>query len=188
MSEQIWRKVEPQNNQAKNFKLPRALTIRRSDFKLSLLAKVICVFIFLGPILVPILWLSGVPLFQNIARFGWQFGASICSYTDKSFTIGGLKMMVCARCFGVACGLLFTGGLYFYTPSLKKRLPQNRLYLAALIGALFVPWLLDSGLERLQLWVTDYWLMVPTGMLGGAALVLSPLLFWPHDDDDTVAG
>lgn len=94
-------------------------------------------------------------------------------------------MMVCARCFGVACGLLFTGGLYFYTPFIKRHLPQRRLYLAVLIATLFVPWLIDSGLERLHLWVTNYWLMVSTGMLGGAALVLSPLVFWPRDDEDS---
>lgn len=162
--------------------LPRALTIRKGDFNLALLGKVICVFIFLGPILVPLLWLSHVPLFEAIASFGWSFGRSICSYTVKSFTIGGLPMMVCARCFGVATGLLLTGLTYFYTPLLKNHLPQRHLYLATLIAALFIPWLIDSGLERLHLWVTDYWLMLPTGMLGGVAIALVPLLFWPKSE------
>ncbi len=168
--------------------LPRALTIRRSDFSLHLLGKVIVVFVFLGPILVPLLWLTNIPFFQGIARFGWSFGASFCTYTAKSFVIGGSPMMVCARCFGAACGILLTGLTYFYTPWLQKYLPKRKLYLAAFLAALFIPWLLDSGLERLHLWLTDYWLMVPTGMLGGAAVTLAPLLFWPRsaavDEDE----
>ncbi len=167
----------------KTSKWPRALTIRREDFNLALLGKVICVFVFLGPILVPLLWLSGVPLFQNIAAFGWDFGRSFCTYTVKSFEIGGLPMMVCSRCFGVASGILATGLLYLYTPLLRTRLPQRRLYLAVLIAALFIPWLLDSGVQRLELWnwQTDYWLMYPTGFLGGIAVTLAPLLFWPRE-------
>src|SRR4028118_755947 len=84
---------------------PRALSIRREDFTLALLGKVIVIFVFLGPIIVPVLWLSGWPIFQNIALFGWDFGRSFCTYTVKSLQIGGLDMMVCSRCFGVACGL-----------------------------------------------------------------------------------
>ncbi|HEX2915669.1 MAG TPA: DUF2085 domain-containing protein [Chloroflexia bacterium] len=162
---------------------PRALSIHREDSNLALLGKVIVVFVFLGPILVPILWLSGLPIFQNIALFGWDFGRGICSYTQKSLQIGGLDMMVCTRCFGVACGLLTTGLLYFYTPLIRRHLPQRRLYLAAFLAALFVPWLIDSGLERLNLWQTDHWLMFPTGFLGGVAVVLAPLVFWPRNDD-----
>ncbi len=162
---------------------PRALTIRREDFNRALLAKVICVFVFLGPILVPLLWLSGVPLFQSIASFGWDFGRGICSYTVKSFQIGGLNMMVCSRCFGVACGLLTTGLLYHYSPWVRPLIPRRKLYLACLIACLFIPWLIDSGIERLELWNwhTDNWLMFPTGFLGGVALVLAPLLFWPDE-------
>jgi uncharacterized membrane protein len=165
---------------------PAALTIHREDFTLALLGKVICIFLFLGPILVPILWLSGVPLFQNIAAFGWDFGRSFCTYTVKSFEIGGLPLMVCSRCFGVASGILVTGLLYFYTPLIQPRLPQRRLYLATLIAALFVPWLIDSGVQVLQLWdwQTDYWLMYPTGFLGGVAVALAPLLFWPREAKD----
>lgn len=168
---------------------PRALTIRREDFNLALLGKVICIFLFLGPILVPILWLSGVPLFQNIAAFGWDFGRSFCSYTVKSFEIGGMPMMVCSRCFGVATGILVTGLLYFYTPLIRPRLPKRRLYLAAWLAALFVPWLIDSGIQRLELWnwQTDYWLMYPTGFLGGVAISLAPLLFWPRENKDDEA-
>jgi uncharacterized membrane protein len=165
-------------------KTPRALTVRRSDFNLALLGKTIVIFVFLGTILVPLLWLSGIPLFQNIARLGWDVGRAICSYTDKSFTIGGFPMMICARCFGVGCGLILTGLAYFYTPFIKKHLPSKRLYLAVFLAALFVPWLIDSGLERLQLWVTDYWLMFPTGLLGGIAVTLAPLLFWPRTDSE----
>lgn len=164
--------------------LPRALTIQKEDLNIDLIGKVACVFIFLGPILVPLLWLSGVPLFKDIAAVGWQLGRTICSYTVKSFEIGGLPMMVCARCFGVACGLLTTGLLYHYSAWLQPLLPRRRLYTATLIGLLFVPWLIDSGLERLNLWVTDYWLMLPTGFLGGAALVLAPLVFFPLASKD----
>ncbi len=162
---------------------PRALSIQREDFSWALLGKVICVFLFLGPILVPLLWMSGVPFFQNIAAFGWDFGRGICSYTVKSFQIGGLNLMVCTRCFGVASGLLVTGLLYHYSPLIRPHLPQRRLHLAAFIAALFIPWLIDSGIQRLELWnwETDHWLMYPTGFLGGVALVLAPLLFWPRD-------
>lgn len=160
-------------------KLPRALTIRREDLTIDLLGKVACVFIFLGPILVPLLWLTGIQTFKDIAAISWQFGRAFCSYTVKSFEIGGVPMMVCARCFGAACGLLTMGLLYHYSSWLQPRLPRHRLYTAGLIGLLFVPWLIDSGLERLNLWVTDYWLMLPTGFLGGAALVLVPLVFFP---------
>jgi uncharacterized membrane protein len=160
-------------------KLPRALSVRRKDFNLDLLGKFLIIFIFTGPILVPIFWLTGDAYYQNIAAVAWEFGRSFCTYTAKSFEIGGVPMMVCARCFGVASGLLVMGLLYHYTGWLKLRLPRRRLYTAALIGLMFVPWLIDSGLERLELWVTDYWLMYPTGMLAGASLVLVPLLAFP---------
>jgi uncharacterized membrane protein len=170
-------------------KVPRALTILRSEFNIDLIGKVIVVFIFLGPILTPLLWLSGWPVLTNIAEFGWSFGRAICSYTGKSFTIAGLPLMVCARCTGIAFGLVTTGLLYHYTPLVKRFVPQRRLYLAALIALLFLPWLIDSALERLQLWITDYWLMFPTGFLAGIALVIAPLLFSPlkaaaEDDDE----
>lgn len=159
---------------------PRALTIRREDFSLAFLGKVICVFLFLGPSLVPILWLSGWWIFPDIARFGWDFGKGFCTYTVKSLEIGGVPMMVCTRCFGAACGILTMGLLYLYTPWIRSRLPQRRLYLAALLAAMFIPWLIDSGFERLTAWRTDHWLMLPTGFLGGMAVVLVPLLFWPR--------
>jgi uncharacterized membrane protein len=142
---------------------PRGLTVRKSYLNLDLIGKVACVFIFLGPILVPVLWLSGVPLFQSIASFGWDFGRSFCTYTAKSFTIGGVPLMVCARCTGVAFGLITMGLLYHFTPFIKPLIPKRRLHLAALIAALFLPWLIDSGLEKMGLWITDYWLMFPTG-------------------------
>ncbi len=175
-------------------KVPRALTIRKSDFNRDLIGKVMCTFIFLGPILVPLLWLSGLPILTNIAEGGWIFGRAICSYTAKSFTIAGLPLMVCARCTGVAFGLLTMSLLYHYTPLIRPRLPQRRLHLAVLIGLLFVPWLTDSALERLGLWVTDYWLLFPTGFLGGLALVIAPLVFSPlrladeDDDEDAEIG
>lgn len=165
------------------------MTIRKSDFNISLLGKFIIIFVFLGPILVPLLWLSGGPLFRSVAEFSWSAGRAICSYTGKSFTLAGLPLMVCARCTGATSGLLIVGLLYHYTPLVKRYLPQRRLYLATLISLLFTPWLIDSGLERLQLWVTDYWLMFPTGFLGGAALIIAPRLFSPleaEDEDDEV--
>ncbi len=169
-------------------KLPESLTVRKSDLNIDLIGKVACVFVFLGPILVPLLWLSGVPLFTSIAEFGWAFGRSFCTYTVKSFTIAGVPLMVCARCTGVAFGLITMGLLYHYTPFIKPLIPQKRLHLAVLIAALFVPWLIDSSLERLGLWITDYWLMFPTGFLGGVTLVLAPLLFSPlhqsEEDED----
>jgi uncharacterized membrane protein len=149
----------------------------------DLIGKVIIIFIFTGPILVPVLWLSGFPLFTAIADFGWEFGKAICSHTINSFTIAGLPMMICARCFGVASGLLLTGLIYHYSGLIRPRLPKNRLYLATIIALLFIPWLIDSGLQRLGLWETDLWLMFPTGFLGGAALVLAPLIFWPQAKD-----
>ena len=160
---------------------PRALTIRRADFNRGLLIKVACVFIFIGPLLVPMLWLSGLAPFQAIAEFSWAAGRGFCSYTVKSFEIGGVPMMVCSRCAGAAAGIMTAGLLFQYTDWLKPRLPRRKLHLAVLIAALFVPWLIDSGVERLQLWNwhTDHWLMVPTGFLGGVAVVLAPLLFWP---------
>jgi len=166
--------------------IPRASSIVKSDFNLSLLGKVICVFVFLGPILVPLLWLSGWPLFMSIAEGGWAFGRSFCTYTVKSFMLGGVPLMVCARCTGVAFGLLTSGLLYHYTSLFKAHRPAKRLHVAAIIAALFVPWLLDSSLQRLELWLTDYWLMFPTGFLGGVALIIAPWLFLPdpHDYDD----
>ena len=162
---------------------PRALTIRREDFNRDLIGKIIVVFVFLGPILVPVLWLSGIPLLQGIADFGWAFGKSFCTYTDHSFTVGGVPMMVCSRCFGVACGLLAMGLLYHYSPWIRPRLPKTRYRMALLIGMLFIPWLIDSDIERLGLWhwQTNDWIMVPTGFLGGIALILVPLLFWPNE-------
>jgi uncharacterized membrane protein len=149
----------------------------------DLIGKVIIVFIFTGPILVPVLWLSGFPIFTAIADFGWELGKAICSHTAKSFTIAGLPMMICARCFGVAGGLLLTGLAYHYSGLIRPRLPKNRLYLATVIVLLFIPWLIDSGLQRLGWWETDMWLMFPTGFLGGSALVLAPLIFWPNEAD-----
>lgn len=175
--------VKPKE-QPKVLRLPRALSIRREDFNRDLIGKVIVVFVSLGPILVPILWLSGVPIFQGIASFGWDFGRAICSYTVKSLQIGGLNMMVCTRCFGVATGLLAMGLLYHYSPWVRPRLPRKRLYVGVMIGLLFVPWLIDSGLERLELWRTDHWLMFPTGFMGGMALVLAPLLFSPLEEPE----
>jgi uncharacterized membrane protein len=163
---------------------PRALSVRREDFNLALLGKLIVIFVFLGTILVPILWLSGIPLLQNIAAFGWEVGRAICSYTGQSLEIGGQPMMVCTRCFGVGSGLLTAGLLYFYTPLLRNHLPRRRLYLAAGLAALFVPWLIDSGLERLGLWQTNDLLMLPTGFLGGVAVALAPLIFWPRPLED----
>jgi uncharacterized membrane protein len=165
-------------------KLPRALTIRKSDFNIDLIGKVIVVFIFLGPILVPLLWLSGLPVLTDIARFGWEFGRSICSYTQKSFTLGGLPLMVCARCTGVAFGLITMGLLYHYSPWIKPYLPKRRLHVAVLVALLFVPWITDSALERLELWRTDYWLLFPTGFLGGLALVIAPLAFSPLETEE----
>jgi uncharacterized membrane protein len=165
-------------------KLPEALTIRREHFNRALLGKALIIFLFLGPILVPILWLNGWPLFTTVAEIGWNIGKGICSHTSNSFTIGGEPMMVCARCFGVTTGLLFTGLAYHYTPFIRPRLPKNRLYLATTIALFFVPWLIDSGLQRLGLWETTVWLMFPTGFLGGAALVLVPPLLWPIQPDE----
>lgn len=149
----------------------------------DLLGKVVIIFIFTGPILVPIIWLTGFPIFTAIADFGWAFGKAICSHTEKSFMIAGLPMMICARCFGVASGLLLTGLTYHYSDLIRPRLPKNRLYLATIIALLFIPWILDSGLQRLGLWQTDLWLMFPTGFLGGSALILAPLIFWPQESD-----
>ncbi len=163
--------------------LAEAFKIRKKDFNLTLLAKVIIVFVFLGPILTPLLWLSNWPVFMAIGKFGWEFGKSFCTYTDKSFTLGGLPLMVCARCTGVAFGLITCGLLYHYTPLIKNHLPQKRLYLAGLIATLFIPWIIDSGLEQLELWKTDYWLLFPTGFLGGLAIILAPLLFLPAPEE-----
>lgn len=181
--QQITLSVVANNHRTFKFSWPRVLSLQYEDFNRQLLGKVIVVFVFLGPILVPLLWLSGVPFLQSIATFGWEFGRSICSYTVKSFEIGGELMMVCTRCFGVGCGLLTTGLLFFYTDVLRPRLPQRRLFLAGLLALLFVPWLADSALERLGLWRTDYWLMLPTGFLGGIAIALAPLLFWPEEEE-----
>ncbi len=167
-----------------SMKLPKALTIQREHFNRDLLGKVTVVFLFLGPILVPLLWLSGWPLFTTVAEIGWNVGRAICSHTSNSFTIGGEPMMVCARCFGVTAGLLFTGLAYHYTPFIRPLLPKNRLYLATTMALLFVPWLIDSGLQRLGLWETTLWLMFPTGFLGGVALVMAPHLIWPIRDED----
>lgn len=169
-------------NQSEHRKLPRALSVRREDFNLALLGKVIITFIFLGTILVPIFSLSGIPLLQNIADFGWDFGRAICSYTDQSLEIAGAPLMVCTRCFGVGLGLLTLGMVYFYTSLIKTHLPRRRLHLGVILGLLFVPWLIDSGLERLGLWVTNHLLMLPTGFMGGVAIALAPLLFWPHEE------
>jgi len=163
-------------------KLPEVLTIRREHFNRDLIGKVVVVFVFLGPILVPLLWLSGWPLFTTIAQVGWNFGRAICSDTVKSFTIGGEPMMICARCFGVGTGLLVTGLIYHYTPLIRPRVPNNRLYLATIIAVLFIPWLIDSGAQRLGLSESNVLLMFPTGFLGGVALVLAPLLFWPLEE------
>jgi uncharacterized membrane protein len=163
---------------------PRALSVRQEDFNLALLGKVIVIFVFLGTILVPILWLSGIPLLQNIAVFGWDVGRALFSYNDHSLTIAGLPLMVCTRCFGVGCGLLTAGLLYFDTPLIKNHLPNRRLYLAAGLAACFVPWFIDSGLERLGLWQTNHLLMLPTGFLGGFAFALIPLTFWPRSLED----
>ncbi len=163
---------------------PRALSVRKEDFTLALLGKVFVTFIFIGTILTPIFWLSGIPILQNIAAFGWDVGRAICSYTDHSLEIAGLPLMVCTRCFGVGCGLLTAAYLFFYTPLIKEHLPQRRLYLAVGLAALFVPWLLDSGLERLGLWQTNHLLMLPTGFLGGFAVALAPLIFWPRSVEE----
>ena len=163
---------------------PRALSVRWEDFNLALLGKVLVIFIFLGTILTPLFWLSGIPVLQNIALFGWEVGRAICSYTDHSLGISGEPLMVCTRCFGVGVGLLTAGLVYFYTPLVKNHLPKSRLRLAAMLAALFVPWLVDSGLERLGLWQTNNYLMLPTGFLGGIAVALAPLIFWPRPETD----
>lgn len=149
----------------------------------DLIGKVVIVFIFTGPILVPVVWLTKFPILTDIAQAGWDFGRAICSHTIKSFTILGLPLMVCARCFGVATGLLITGLVYHYTPLIRPRLPKNRIYIATIIALLFIPWMIDSGAQRLNWWETDLWLMFPTGFLGGAALILAPLIFWPQDGE-----
>lgn len=159
---------------------PRAFSVRWEDFNLALLGKVVVIFIFLGTILTPLFWLSGIPVLQSIAAFGWDVGRAICSYTDHSLGIFGEPLMVCTRCFGVGTGLLTAGLVYFYTPLIKNHLPQSRLHLAGMLAALFVPWFIDSGLERLGLWQTNNYLMLPTGFLGGVAVALAPLIFWPR--------
>ena len=63
-------------------------------------------------------------------------------------------------------------------------LPLVGLMLAAILAALFVPWLVDSGLERLGLWQTNNYLMLPTGFLGGVAVALAPLIFWPRPEPE----
>lgn len=163
---------------------PRALSVRKEDFTLGLAGKAVVTFLFIGIILTPIFGLSGVPVFENIAAFGWEVGRAICSYTDQSLTIAGMPLMVCTRCFGVGSGLLTAAYLYFYTPVIKAHLPHNRLYLAAGLAAMFVPWLVDSGLERLGLWITNHLLMYPTGFLGGFAVALAPLIFWPRPEPE----
>ncbi len=163
---------------------PRALSVRWEDFNLALLGKVLVIFIFLGTILTPLFWLSGIPVLQSIAGFGWDVGRAICSYTDHSLGISGEPLMVCTRCFGVGVGLLTAGLVYFYTPLIKEHLPKSRLHLAVILAALFVPWLVDSGLERLGLWQTNNFLMLPTGFLGGVAVALAPLIFWPRPEPD----
>src|SRR3954454_24398172 len=102
----------------------RALSVRKEDLTLGLAAKALVTFLFIGIILTPIFALSGVPIFQNIAAFGWDVGRAICSYTDQSLTIAGMPLMVCTRCFGVGTGLLTAAYLYFYTPVIKAHLPQ----------------------------------------------------------------
>ena len=163
---------------------PRALSVRWEDFNLALLGKTAVIFIFLGTILTPLFWLSGIPVLQNIAAFGWDVGQAICSYTDHSLGISGEPLMVCTRCFGVGVGLLTAGLVYFYTPLVKNHLPKSRLYFAAILASLFVPWLIDSGLERLGLWQTNNYLMLPTGFLGGVAVALAPLIFWPRPEPE----
>lgn len=163
---------------------PRALSVSWEDFNLALVGKVLVIFIFLGTILTPLFWLSGIPVLQNIAQFGWQVGRAICSYTDHSLGISGEPLMVCTRCFGVGVGLLTAGLVYFYTPLIKNHLPKSRLLLAVILASLFIPWLVDSWFEWQGLWQTNNYLMLPTGFLGGVAVVLAPLIFWPRPEPE----
>ena len=146
------------------------------------LAKAFALFLVVGVVTTPVMYVADIGLSRYIALWCWQLGRLVCSYTDMSFVVAGYPMLVCGRCFGGTLGMVAVA--FLYTRHIRPRLPYRRLHRAALIGLFLTPWLIDSGLERLHLYVTTMWLIVPTGFLGGVALALAPLIFWPRDDPD----
>ena len=142
--------------------------------------KALALFLCSGVVLVPVMYVMDVGATRALALWCWGVGRAVCSYTDMSFDLAGYPMMVCGRCFGGTLG--FVAAAFLYAPLIRPRVPYRRLYRAALLGLLALPWLLDSGFERLHLHTTTLWLLVPTGFLGGLALALAPLIFWPRPD------
>ena len=104
--------------------------------------------------------------YTTISRPLYKFFSYICHQIDgRSFHVEGHQLCVCARCFGVYCGLLF-GFLIF--PLIRRiedtePFPRFRLFLA------MIPMGVDWSLGFFGIWANTHLSRFITGAILGAA-------------------
>lgn len=90
---------------------------------------------------------------------------------ERSLTIGNWHMPICSRCFGIILGFPF-GLLIGYLGSFSSRW----------FGIIFlIPMFIDAGTQHMGYRVSNNFLRVVTGILGGVGIGIFILLWWLRD-------
>lgn len=96
----------------------------------------------------------------------YKFCSFICHQIPaRSFFIEQQPLAVCARCFGIYCGLLGGFLLYPFLRSLENIDSFPRVWLFAAM----IPMAVDWSLDFFDIWKNTHWSRLATGLILGAA-------------------
>ncbi|MDQ6787046.1 MAG: DUF2085 domain-containing protein [Acidobacteriota bacterium] len=135
---------------------------RRAFFVWSVAAVLIAVWVFLI-LLAPF---AEAQDFSSVSHPIYKFFSFICHQIPaRSFYLENHAFAVCARCFGVYCGLLIGFITYpiFRPIETVEPFPRPWLFLA------MIPMAVDWSLGVLNIWENTHWSRFSTGFILGAA-------------------
>lgn len=141
--------------------------------------------LFLGPIISPLFRATGLPLVADVGLLARELLATyVCPTPERSLTLLGLPMAVCARCWGATIGL-WAARLLVARQSAAPLAPLSwyrglpwpaRLLIAALP---FLLWPLEIAGHYGGWWFAPLWLLLLNGAQAGLAAGLLFCSLWP---------
>ena len=134
----------------------------------ALLAAVWVLLILLAP-------LAEANNFSNIANPLYKFFGYLChQMSDRSFHVHEHAFAVCARCFGVYCGLLFGFVVYPLLQRIEETAPLPRFWLFLAMIPIAIDWLLGI----FEIWENTHLSRFVTGAILGTvcAVFIVPAL------------
>ena len=124
--------------------------------------------------LVAALWIAAIliaPIAENNQFYGvshpiYRFFSFIChQMSERSFHIENHQFAVCARCFGIYCGLFFGAAIYPLLRGIENTEPFPRVWLFAAM----IPMGIDWSLGFFGIWANTHFSRFTTGAILGTA-------------------